>query len=101
MVNPGLRLLHKRLVSDRTKRWYDKYILMVVVAAPLTNLPQLLRVWGGKDATGVSAVSWTFFSLISISWFFYGIIHNDRYIISMNLALMAIQALIALGAIIY
>lgn len=113
MVNQSKGLLHyhirKRIYQkhepypnpDKFKRFYDKLIYIVVIIAPITNIPQLLRVWVGKDAGGVSSLSWFLFSGISITWLIYGILHKDKHILLMNAALMIIQALIAIGAIVY
>jgi uncharacterized protein with PQ loop repeat len=65
------------------------------------NLPQLYKIWFFKTAAGVSFISWISFSVISVLWFVYGILHRDKHIIAMNAALMVIQAFIAIGALIY
>jgi len=87
--------------SNKLKRFYDKFIYVIVIIAPITNIPQLLRVWIEKDASGVSPTSWFLFSGISITWLIYGILHKDKHILLMNTLLMIIQATIAIGAIIY
>ncbi|MFH0836882.1 MAG: SemiSWEET family transporter [Candidatus Aenigmatarchaeota archaeon] len=86
---------------DKIKRFYDKFIYVVVILAPIINLPQLFTVWLDKNAAGVSVFSWFGFSLISVAWMVYGIIHKDKHIIFMNIVLMIIQALIAIGALLY
>lgn len=86
---------------DTFVRNFDRYIYFVVMAAPLTNIPQLLRVWVEKDASGVSPISWFFFSWISLSWLIYGHLHKDRNILIMNAALMVMQVAIAIGALVY
>lgn len=65
------------------------------------NLPQLFKIWLQKDATGVSFISWASFSIFSLAWLVYGILHREKPIIFMNLLLMVIQALIATGVILY
>jgi len=65
------------------------------------NLPQLFKIWLHKDASGVSFISWMSFSVFSLIWLMYGILHKDKPIILMNLALVVIQALIATGAFLY
>ncbi len=86
---------------EKFKRFYDKFIYVIVVIAPITNIPQLLRVWTEKDVSGVSSLSWFLFSGISVTWLIYGILHKDKHILLMNALLMIVQALIAIGAIIY
>jgi len=87
--------------SEKFKQFYDKLIYVVVILAPLANIPQLLRVWIDKDVSGVSSLSWFAFSIISLCWLVYGVVHKDRHILIMNAALMLIQALVALGVIVY
>ena len=86
---------------DKTKRLFDKFIYVIVILGPIMNLPQLLEIWLQKNASGVSFVSWISFSFFSLVWFLYGVIHKEKPIIFMNLALMIIQALIAVGVILY
>lgn len=86
---------------DKAKRLFDKFIYAVVILGPIMNLPQLLRIWLQKNASGVSLVSWASFSVFSLIWLCYGIIHKEKPIIFMNFALMIMQALIAVGVILY
>lgn len=113
MVNQSIGLLHyslrKRIHQkheaypspDKFKRFYDKFIYAVVILAPIVNIPQLLKVWIMKDAAGVSAFSWFFFSGFSLTWMIYGILHKDKHIAIMYSALLIIQTFIAIGAVVY
>ncbi|PLX21683.1 hypothetical protein C0584_02085 [Candidatus Parcubacteria bacterium] len=83
------------------KRKYDNFIYVVVFIAPIANIPQLYSIWNTKDASGVSALSWLFFALISLSWLFYGFFHKDMHLIIMNSALITVQFFIFAGALIY
>ena len=87
--------------SKKFKLFYNKFIYIIVVIAPLINLPQLFKIWIYKNASGVSFISWVGFSLLSVAWLIYGIINKQKPIIYMNFALMIIQALIAIGALLY
>jgi uncharacterized protein with PQ loop repeat len=84
-----------------SSRTIDRLIYIVVVVGPIMNVPQLYKIWAHKDATGVSAVSWIGFSVGSLLWIVYGVAHKDKPIIIMNVALMIIQALIAVGTVLY
>ena len=79
----------------------DHLIYVIVIFGPVMNLPQLLKIWIHKDAGGVSFISWMSFSLFSLIWALYGILHKDKPIIMMNIALMVIQTLIAIGVLLY
>ena len=86
---------------DKLKRTMDKIIYVVVILGPLMNIPQLFKIWYYKDASGVSVVSWFGFSIFSAVWLFYGILHKEKPIIFMNIGLIIVQILIAVGALIY
>lgn len=92
----------KHHVDTRSfKKFYDKFIYLVIIIAPFTHIPQITEVFIHKDASGVSALSWMFFGLVSVSWLIYGILHKDRHIAMLNSILLFIQFGIAIGAVIY
>ena len=109
--NSGLQHYHlrKRIYQkhepyphpDKFKRFYDKFIYLIVIIAPIANIPQLIAVWIDKNASGVSALSWFTFSGVSLCWFVYGVLHKDRHIILMNIALVITQILVAVGTLLY
>lgn len=109
MAVPGRGLLHFNIrvkrkdypSKDQLKNLFDKFIYIIVFLVPIMNLPQLLQIWVNKDASGVSLISWTSFSIFSFIWFVYGTIHKDKPIIIMNSTLMIIQAYIAYGVYLY
>ena len=65
------------------------------------NLPQLIKILDTKDASGVSLTSWIGFSIFSLVWLIYGLVHKEKPIIFMNFALLIVQSLIAIGTFIY
>lgn len=87
--------------QDNFKRFYDNFIYVIAVLVPIANIPQLIKIWVEKDASGVSAVSWLFFSIFSVTWLIYGILHKDKHIWIMYSALIIIQTFIMVGSIIY
>lgn len=86
---------------DKGKRILDNMIYGAAILAPIMNLPQFFKIWLDQDATGVSLTSWASFSLFSLIWLVYGIVHKERPIIIMNFMLMIIQAGIAAGVVLY
>ena len=69
--------------------------------APIMNIPQVLKIWMEKDASGVSMLSWASFSVISVMWFIYGMLHKERPVMIMNFALVFMQLSIVLGVYLY
>ncbi len=90
-------------ISDKNnfKKTYDKFIYVIVILCPIVNFPQLIHIWVNKSAEDVSLLSWICFTMISITWFIYGILHKKKPIIIMNFFLAIVQALIALGVFLY
>jgi uncharacterized protein with PQ loop repeat len=86
---------------QRVKRIYDHFIYGAVILAPIMNIPQVLKIWVEKDASGVSMLSWASFSVISVMWFFYGMLHKERPVMIMNFALVFMQLSIVLGVYLY
>jgi uncharacterized protein with PQ loop repeat len=111
MVHSGLHHLHKRKRihvkhekyphPNRLKRFFDRVILGVCILVPLSNLPQLFKIWLHKDASGVSALSWGFFACFSSLLLVYGVLHKEKPIVLMYCLLAIIQVSVAVGAIVY
>jgi uncharacterized protein with PQ loop repeat len=109
--NEGLHHLHvrKRVHEKKEKyphpeefkRKYDKFMYAIAILCPIMFLPQMLKVWISQDASGISIVSWISFAVIACFWTYYGILHKERQLIIMNGALVIIQLMTAIGAIIY
>lgn len=46
----------------------------------LMTIPQVLTIWVGRQATGVSVWSWSAYLLSALLWFWYGLRKRDRNI---------------------
>ena len=79
----------------------DKFIIWVSIFGPLSAIPQVLKIWGGKDATGVSALSWFLNFLLGSIWLFYGIVHREKPIIINSSLWMCMHVLIIIGTLKY
>ena len=83
------------------KKFLDKIIYAAGIASPVFVIPQATKIWINQDATGVSAISWTGFTLLAVIWLLYGIAHKEKPLIVMYIGLVIIQSFVALGAFIY
>jgi len=81
-------------------RIIDKLVYLSAIILPLINIPQLYQIWSAKDVAGVSLVSWTGFSIFSMIWITYGILHKEKPIIFLNGGLFIVQLLIVISIII-
>ena len=83
------------------KRFLDRLIFVVGALNPLFTLPQIYKIYSSHAAAGVSAVSWSAYFIFSIVWFIYGIVHKEKAIMFTYALWIIMNALVALGAIIY
>lgn len=83
------------------KKFLDKVIYAAGIAASLLVIPQVVKIWFNQDASGVSAFSWTGFTVLAVIWLIYGIAHKEKPLIVMYTGLIIFDGLVALGAFIY
>lgn len=83
------------------KRFVDRAIYFVGLAAVLISLPQLFEIWIGKDASGVSLITWFAYLIIEILWITYGFIHDLKPIILAYISVFVVDALIVIGIVLY
>lgn len=99
------KLVHQNLVQyphpEKWKRNLDKIIFIVSIVGPAASLPQVGTIWIDKNASGVSAVSWSFFTLFAFLWLFYGIAHRVKPIIINSAISVFINIFVVVGVLIY
>ncbi|KHO47557.1 MAG: MtN3 and saliva related transmembrane protein [archaeon GW2011_AR5] len=79
----------------------DKIIYIVIFAGLVMTLPQVIEIWGNKTASGVSLVSWATYTITSIFWVLYGIVHRDKPVIISSATGIILYLSIVLGVIVY
>jgi uncharacterized protein with PQ loop repeat len=67
----------------------------------LMTVPQVLTIWVGQQAAGVSVWSWSAYLLSAILWFYFGIRKRDRNIYLPCVGWMALDSAVIAGAIAY
>ena len=106
MTHP-LHHLHKRNKLEKYphpvqwKRNLDWIIVIVAIAGPLINIPQITKVYITQNATGLSLLAWTFYVLINIPWFIYGVVHKDKPIIISSSLWALTNIIILIGILMY
>jgi len=76
-------------------------ITIVATASPLITLPQLFDIYIGKNASGVSGITWLAYIFTSAIWLTYGVIHKEKIILVNGMLGVILGALIFLGTLIY
>jgi uncharacterized protein with PQ loop repeat len=87
--------------KDKVKRVVDKIIYAVGIASVLISIPQLLEIWVGQNASGVSTTSWALWVLTDILWLTYGYLHKIKPIIIAYALAIITDILVVIGSIIY
>jgi len=64
----------------------------------LMTVPQVLVIWIGGKAAGVSIVSWSAYLLSAVLWFWYGLRKGDRNIYLPCIGWMLLDAAVIVGA---
>jgi len=67
----------------------------------LMTVPQVLTIWVGHQAAGVSVVSWSAYLLSAILWFWYGLRKKDRNIYLPCVGWVGLDGAVIAGAVIY
>jgi uncharacterized protein with PQ loop repeat len=67
----------------------------------LMTVPQVLTIWVGHQAAGVSVVSWSAYLVSAVLWFWYGLQQRDRNIYLPCVGWVALDAAVIVGAVVY
>jgi uncharacterized protein with PQ loop repeat len=67
----------------------------------LMTIPQVLTIWIGHQAAGVSVISWSAYLLSAILWFAYGVQKRDKNIYLPCIGWAGLDAAVIVGAFIY
>jgi len=67
----------------------------------LMTVPQVLTIWVGHQAAGVSVVSWSAYLLSAILWFWYGLQKRDKNIYLPCVGWVGMDTAVVVGALIY
>lgn len=92
--------IHINLSKREQETIIDKIVQVAAFIYPLSGLPQVYLVMKG-EISGVSLVSWMAFSVFSLVFMMYGILHKMRPIIIVNLCWLVIDLLIIFGILVH
>jgi uncharacterized protein with PQ loop repeat len=67
----------------------------------LMTIPQVLTIWVGHQAAGVSIFTWSAYLLSAILWFWYGLQKQDKNIYLPCIGWIALDIAVIVGVIIY
>ena len=67
----------------------------------LMTVPQVLTIWVGHQAAGVSVLSWGAYLLSAVLWFWYGLRLGDRNIYLPCVGWVVLDGAVIVGALVY
>ena len=67
----------------------------------IMTIPQVLAIWVGQQAAGVSIVSWSAYLASAVFWLWYGIRKRDSNIYLPCLGWIALDGAVITGAVVY
>jgi len=65
------------------------------------TIPQVLAIWAGHQAGGVSIVSWSAYLLSAMLWLWFGIRQRDKNIYLPCVGWIALDGAVIVGAVVY
>lgn len=87
--------------SNRSIRLLDGIMYGAGVVAPLVSIPQLLEIYKNHNAAGISVLTWSGYTLLSVLWLTYGVVHREQPIIVAHALWLLVNVLVVIGAILY
>ncbi len=82
-------------------RILDATVYIVGILGPLATIPQVIKIYGAHDASGVSIVSWGLYALFDIPWIMYAIVHKERPLLICYSLWFFFNLLVVVGALMY
>jgi uncharacterized protein with PQ loop repeat len=87
--------------GPQTVSGLEKVLRGLSVFTMLMTVPQVLTIWIGRDAGGVSLVSWVSYLVSACLWFVYGLQKHDKTIYLACVGWVLLDAAIVIGVIVH
>jgi uncharacterized protein with PQ loop repeat len=94
-------LKHEFPSPDPGIRFLDNVCLGAGIIAPLTAVPQVLKIFMLKNAAGVSLLFWALVSVLAVPFIIYGIVHKAKPIIVMHSLWLMMDIIVVIGTMMY
>jgi|SRR5687767_4395924 len=80
---------------------FEKVLRGLSVVTMLMTVPQVLTIWLGRDASGVSLISWVSYLAAACLWFVYGIQKRDKTIYLACIGWVLLDAAVVIGILVH
>src|SRR5262245_32228810 len=88
-------------VDSRSGTAFSRVLGAMSVFTMLMTVPQVLTIWIGHQAAGVSVVSWSAYLVSAILWLWYGLQKGDKNIYLPCVGWVGLDAAVIVGAVVY
>ena len=82
-------------------RFLDKLVYAAGIIAPAMMIPQLILLYGEKNADGIAPITWLAIGILNIPWILYGIAHKEKPLVMTYILWIICNGLMFVGAVIY
>jgi len=87
--------------ATQSKTVMSRLLGAMSVFTMLMTVPQVLTIWVGHQAAGVSVVSWSAYLFSAILWFWYGLQKRDKNIYLPCVGWVGLDTAVIVGSVIY
>jgi len=95
--NPTTPAVHISL----SKKVMSRLLGSLSLVTMLMTIPQVLTIWVGHQAAGVSLLSWSAYLVSAVLWFWYGIQKRDKNIYWPCIGWIALDGAVIVGVLTY
>ena len=92
---------HGATGSPKAVTFMNRLLGVMSIATMLMTIPQVMTIWLGHHAAGVSVVSWSAYLVSAMLWFWHGLKQHDKNIYLPCVGWIALDAAVIVGAVIY
>lgn len=89
------------LTVKKEKKFIDHLIYGASILGPIMTVPQAWQIWSHKSASNVSLATWLTYLILSLLWLLYGIFHDEKPIILLNVLLLLVNTSVVVGILLY
>lgn len=87
--------------ASRSETVFSRVLGGMSIFTMLMTVPQVLTIWVGHQAAGVSVVSWSAYLLSAILWLWYGLEKRDKNIYLPCVGWVGLDTAVIVGGLVY
>lgn len=75
----------------------DRLAFLAGIMLPVMTIPQAYKVWTDADVQGVSLLTWSLYTVVSLLFVIFGLRHKELLLIYTYTPMFAIEVIIVVG----